>query len=410
MVTSGKVYYIDEISVVAGGGGGGTAGTMSYIAQPFVENKQSAYDPFTSGALSGNYETGNYGNIPTQWWGGGFKSKIQVGYGVSKTDTTQSYFGMYIKNGAAGWDISAATKYAFSIGTNGECAGKCAANVRLLSAASSTCVADLRVPLAKAEVTPFTKNLSEFTVSGCAVNTMDAFKQSKVAELHFQMLRADMQFTTSGDILLYPNGLDMGDSIGFDAPTGAPGTVLDEVFTGPAFTQVTFDDSAVTYLATSFEGTTSSIGAGPAGSTGKVLKVNKIDGAAPWAGVTISTGPHVSIDKIPFTETAKTMTLKVWAPAAGLKMRLKVEDYSDVTHNCETDATTTTVVGWQTMTFDFNTRAYNDGDPTHLTSNRCIDNTLLMSSLLNKATVFPNIGTGGAVAGDFYFDDLKFVP
>ena len=29
---------------------------------------------------------------------------------------------------------------------------------------------------------------------------------------------------------------------------------------------------------------------------------------------------------------------------------------------------------------------------------------------MNKASVFPNFGTAGAVTGDFYFDDLKYVP
>lgn len=409
-VGTGQEYFFDDIKLLKAEGG--TAGALSYIVQPFVENKQSAYDAATAKTKVSGYETGYY-SAPgsTWWWGSAFKSKIQGGYGISTADTTQSYFGMYIKNGAAGWDISKATKYDFRIGTNGECAGKCAATVRLVSASSATCFADVRVPLSAAAVTPYSRKLTDFTVSGCTTNTMAAFKQSKVAELHFQMLRPDMQFVTTADQGgLYPNGLDMGDSIGFDAPTGAPAPEADPVVSGPAFSSLTFDDAAVAYLNTSFEGTTSSIGTAPAGGSGKALKVNKVAGAAPWAGVTISTGPNLSVDKIPFSPTAKKMSMRVWAPAAGMAIRMKVEDATDVTHNCETDSVTTQANGWQTLTFDFNVRAFNNGDPSQITSNRCADNGLLAVSTINKVSVFPNNGTAGAVSGDFYFDELKFVP
>ncbi|HQY10422.1 MAG TPA: hypothetical protein PK797_17105, partial [Burkholderiaceae bacterium] len=58
--------------------------------------------------------------------------------------------------------------------------------------------------------------LADFTVSGCATNTMAAFKALNVAELHFQLLRADMQFTTSADPALYPNGLGVGGNLFFE--------------------------------------------------------------------------------------------------------------------------------------------------------------------------------------------------
>ena len=405
-VPSGQVYYIDDIKVAAAG-----VGATSWIVQPFVENLQSAYDTATSKARTGNYETGHYA-APSMvwWWGGAFKSKIQGGYGVSLANVNDSYFGMFIKNGATGWDISAATKYLFNLGTNGECVGRCTATVRLVSAAGANCVADVQVPLTSAAPAAYSRNLSDFTVSGCANNTMAAFKQSRVAELHFQMLRAGMQFATTTDAGgRYPNGLDMGDSIGFDAPTGAPATANDPVIVGPVLSSLTFDEAALAYTSTEFGGTSASIGTGPAGSTGKVLKVNKLAGAEAWAGVTVSTGANFSIDKIPFTTAAKRLSLRVWAPAANMKVRLKVEDASDVTHNCETDATTTLANGWQTLVFDFGTRAFNNGDPTQLTSNRCVDNALLLVSTMNKLSVFPNFGTAGAVNGDFYFDDITFV-
>ncbi len=405
----GASYYFDDITLLPASG---TSGAMSYIAQPFIENVQSAYDTATSKARTGNYTTGFYAAPGmTWWWGGPFKAKIQGGYGVSKTDVAQSYFGMYIAHGGAGWDISAATKYSFGLGTNGECAGKCSANVRLVSASNAACFADVKVLLTAAAVTPYSRNLNDFTVTGCTTNTVAAFKALKVAELHFQMLRADMQFTATADTTgLYPNGLDMGDGIGFDAPTGAPATAVDPLDTGPVFSQITFDNTAVVYKATAFEGAAATIVTGPATGDSKVMKVNKEAGAQPWAGVTISTKANDAIDKLPFTATAKTMTMKVWAPAVGMKIRIKIEDATDVTHNCETDAATTVANGWHSLTFNFAVRAFNNGDPTQLTSNRCMDNGLLLASTLNKLSVFPNFGTAGAVTGSFYFDDLKFVP
>ena len=386
----------------------------SYVVQPYRVNAQgavtqSAYNQATGRAQAGQYETGTYAAPGMNWWwGGSYKEKIQSGYGVSSSDTAQGYFGLYVKQGGSGWDISAATTYTFRLGTNGDCAGRCRANVRLVSTQGPTCVADVEVPLTAAAVTAYTKGLAEFTVSGCSVNTLAAFKQSRVAELHFQMLRADMQFAAgnsdTANPTLYPNGLDLGGSIAFDAPTGAPAPVADPVVSGPAFIALTFDDPAVTYLNTDFGGIASSIVLGPVNGDGRVLRSSKLAGAEQWAGTTISTGANYSIAKIPFTASAKTMTLRVWAPAAGMKIRLKVEDATDVTKTCETDATTTVANAWQTLTFNFANAAFNSGDPTQATA------PLNLASTFTKVSVFPNYGTPGAVAGTFYFDDLRFVP
>lgn len=387
---------------------------LSYIAQPHLVSAQgavtqSAYNQATGRAQAGQYETGFYAAPAMNWWWGGtYKEKIQSGYGVSSTDISQGYFGVYIKHGGSGWDISAASTYSFRLGTNGDCAGRCSATVRLVSTESPNCVADVKVALTAAAVSAYARRLADFTVSGCSVNSLAAFKQSKVAELHYQMLRADMQFAAGNSDTanpgLYPNGLDMGGSIGFDAPTGAPAPVADPVVNGPAFTSLTFDDLSVTYLNTDFGGVASSILLGPVNGDGRVLRSSKLAGAEQWAGTTLSTGADFSIAKIPFTASAKTMTLRVWAPAAGMKIRLKVEDATDVTKTCETDATTTVANAWQTLTFNFANAAFNNGDPSQATA------PLNLASTFTKVSVFPNYGTPGAVAGYFYFDDLRFVP
>jgi len=178
-----------------------------------------AYDTTNGKALPGNYTTGNYSANAGEafWWGGNYAEQIQVGFGFSKTNTAQWGYGIYIANGGTGWDISGTTKYHVTLGTNNECAGVCKVTLRMVSASNAACVADAKVTLTAADITTaYTVNLADFVVSGCTTNTVAAFKALKVAELHFQMLRADMQFNTSGDPNLYPNGLGVGGGITFD--------------------------------------------------------------------------------------------------------------------------------------------------------------------------------------------------
>ena len=164
------------------------------------------------------YATGRYtaGAGEAWWWGGNLADQIQSGYGFSKTNTAQWGFGIFIKNGGDGWAISSATNYKFSLGTNGECAGVCKVTLAIVSAVNAECKATASVTLTNAALTSYTKALDEFTVVGCTTNTMAAFKQLKIAELHYQMLRADMQFTTTSDSSLYPNGLGVGGGIIFE--------------------------------------------------------------------------------------------------------------------------------------------------------------------------------------------------
>jgi len=162
---------------------------------------------------------------------------------------------------------------------------------------------------------------------------------------------------------------------------------------------VTFDDPALTYTLTDFGGTASSVVTDPAGGTGKVARVVKTLAAELWAGTTMSTGPNQSIATVPFTDAAKTMTMRVNAPAAGLPIRLKLEDAANNTHTVETE-TVTTAAGWQTLTFDF-------ANPVAGTA------ALNLAYTYNKASVFPNFGKTGAQIGadsTYYFDDLSFVP
>ena len=89
---------------------------------------------------------------------------------------------------------------------------------------------------------------------------------------------------------------------------------------------ITFDDPAVTYTLTGFGGAeAASVVADPARGANKVAQVIK----SATAGCGRYYGVHraeFSIAPIPFSATAKSITVRVWAPAAGIPIRLKVED------------------------------------------------------------------------------------
>ena len=133
----------------------------------------------------------------------------------------------------------------------------------------------------------------------------------------------------------------------------------------------------------------------PAGGSNKVGKVVKPGSGVPfYCGSTVVTVANGGFPRIPFSNTATTMTLRVWSPDAGIPVRLKLEDITDGSKSVETEATTT-VVGWQTLSFNLANAAA--GTPV-----------LNLASNYTKATVFFDFGRVGS-GKTYYFDDLTFV-
>ena len=162
---------------------------------------------------------------------------------------------------------------------------------------------------------------------------------------------------------------------------------------------VSFDAAGTTYTLTGFGGAEdATVVNDPSGGTNKVAKIVKSATAELWAGTTMSTGANQSIATIAFTASAKTMTMRVYSPAAGVPIRLKVENAADPTKSVETEATTTVANAWQTLTFDFANQAAGTA-------------ALNLATTYNKASVFPNFGKTGAQGGGgtWHFDDLSFV-
>lgn len=156
---------------------------------------------------------------------------------------------------------------------------------------------------------------------------------------------------------------------------------------------VTFDLPGVNYAVTDFGGNQSVDAVDPSNATNNVKKTTKPNGAETWAGTTIGSG---FTSAIPFSATATQMSVRVYSPAAGLPIRLKVEDRNDNTRSVETEKVTTVANAWETLVFDFANQATGTA-------------ALNLAYTYNMASIFFNFGT----AGDgkiFYWDDITFLP
>ncbi len=162
---------------------------------------------------------------------------------------------------------------------------------------------------------------------------------------------------------------------------------------------VTFDAATVEYGLLGFGGAEdSTIVVDPTGGTNKVGRVARSATAETYAGTTLTAGAMLGFKtKVPFATGATTMKVRVYAPAAGIPVRLKVENHADNTMTVETEATTTVANTWETLTFDFANQAGGTA-------------ALNLASTYDKATIFFNFGKSGAQAGAqlYYFDDLEF--
>ncbi len=160
---------------------------------------------------------------------------------------------------------------------------------------------------------------------------------------------------------------------------------------------VTFDDPNTNYTMSDFGGNSSSLAVDPTSASNHVMKSIKTAGAQTWAGTTIGTGAGFAAP-IPLTPSNTKMTVRVYSPAAGLDIKLKVDNHSNPNAglSVETDVKTTVANQWETLTFDFTRPAA--GTPAFNASN-----TYDLASIFFD---FGNVGTGSV----FYFDDVQMAP
>ena len=132
----------------------------------------------------------------------------------------------------------------------------------------------------------------------------------------------------------------------------------------------------------------------PVDATNKVGKLVKQMGANTWGGATIyTTLADKSVAPIDLT-TTKIITLRVYSPAAGQLIMLKVENAADTNKNMEAQATTTVANAWETLTFNYTTptggAAFNS------------------ATVYNKVSVFPMFLLPLSADSTYYFDELKY--
>jgi hypothetical protein len=159
----------------------------------------------------------------------------------------------------------------------------------------------------------------------------------------------------------------------------------------------TFELDQATYALTDFGGTQSAIVVDPTDATNNVVRTVKTASAETWAGTTLAQGIGFT-SALPFTNGSTTMSVRVWSPDAGIKVRLKVENKNDPTVSVETEATTTIASQWETLVFNFANEA---------TGTAAIN----FASTYDKASIFFNFGVTGSAAGEktYYWDDVTFV-
>jgi len=169
--------------------------------------------------------------------------------------------------------------------------------------------------------------------------------------------------------------------------------------TQTGFSGIDFDTPGVVYTLTGFGGAEdSTLEADPTDGTNTVAKVVKAATAELWAGTTVSTGPNLTVGKIPFAATDTRMQVRVYSPRAGAVVRLKVEDAADATRSVETEAVTTVANDWETLTFDFSQQVTGTAP-------------LNLDYTYDKISIFFDFGKSGAAGGGgtFYFDDVVLV-
>jgi len=153
---------------------------------------------------------------------------------------------------------------------------------------------------------------------------------------------------------------------------------------------VTFESKTVDYTVSDFGGNVSTYMVDPTDATNHVMKTVKPSGAQTWAGTTIG-GAGGFATVIPQTGPPK-MTVRIYSPAVGLDIKLKLEEHGNGANSVETDVLTTKAGQWETLTFDFSTHA--SGTPAWNAAYK-----------YDKASLFFDFNVAGS-GKLFYWDDV----
>ena len=159
---------------------------------------------------------------------------------------------------------------------------------------------------------------------------------------------------------------------------------------------ITHEDAGTHYQTTSFAGALADLAADPVDASNTVMKVTKHWTGLDYAGTTMST-PLGLASPIAFEPGYTTISVDVYSPVAGLPVRLKAEQYLDMTQSVETQINTTVAYEWETLTFDLNLEV-----PGTQAINYNTDYTIL--------SIFFDFGNPGYLSGTttYYYDNVTF--
>jgi beta-glucanase (GH16 family) len=142
-----------------------------------------------------------------------------------------------------------------------------------------------------------------------------------------------------------------------------------------------------------FNGLTASFVPDPVNAANQVLQMAKNGGNTEWAGATLGELGTLKISPVKMGAN-KVLTLRAYAPVAGEKMMLKLENKaSNNTVFVTAEAKTTKAKAWETLSFDFDS-------PTEGTSYN-------FNTTYDMVSVFPHYGQSVSSKTTFYIDELK---
>ena len=150
---------------------------------------------------------------------------------------------------------------------------------------------------------------------------------------------------------------------------------------------LSFEGDTTAFGLTDFGGASSSLVADPLDENNTVAQTVKSSTAETFAGTVMGNGSGFA-NPIPFTADGTTMTVRVYSPAAGIPVLLKVEN-ADQSVFSEVIVNTTVADAWETLTFDFSTAS--------------IDT----SATFVQAIIFFNFNNAGADR-TYFWDDVTF--
>lgn len=121
--------------------------------------------------------------------------------------------------------------------------------------------------------------------------------------------------------------------------------------TNPLVLPITFENASLNYTFIDFGNASTTVIDNPDISginvSARVGQSIKNPGAETWAGTTITLDEEIDFS------TMQSFRMKVWSPAVGVTVKLKIENLDNADINYEVDAVTTVANEWESLTYNF---------------------------------------------------------